>query len=48
MLDSLEAVDAAAVTNAWRGEIRQRKADILAGRAKLIPWNEARALILAL
>ena len=48
LLDSLDTGDTAVVTDAWRDEIRRRKADIQAGRAKLIPWDEARARILAL
>ena len=48
LLDSLESEDAGIVSEVWRDEIRQRKEDIRAGKAKLISWDEARARILAL
>lgn len=48
LLDSLEDDDAASVPGAWRDEVRRRKADIRSGKAKLVPWDEAKARILAL
>ncbi len=48
LLDNLEDDTSAAATEAWQDEIRRRKADIVAGKAKLAPWNEAKARILAL
>lgn len=48
LLDSLETEDPSSVSNAWRDEIRQRKADIRAGNARLASWDEVRSRILAL
>lgn len=48
LLDSLETTESNAVSDAWSEEIRQRKADIASGRAKLVSWDDAKARILAL
>jgi len=46
ILDSVGEPEAE-IERAWRDEVRQRVADIDAGRAKLAPWDEARRRIFA-
>ncbi len=46
LLDSVGEPEAE-IERAWRDEVRQRVADIDAGRAKLAPWDEARRRIFA-
>ncbi|MFT3803284.1 MAG: addiction module protein [Burkholderiaceae bacterium] len=48
LLDSLEGEDCQSIAEAWRDEIRRRKEDIEAGRARLVPWTEVRNRLLAL
>ena len=48
LLDSLDGDDEIAVAGAWANEIRRRKADLRSGAAKAVPWDEARARLLAL
>jgi putative addiction module component (TIGR02574 family) len=46
LLDSVGEPEAE-IERTWRDEVRQRVADIDAGRAKLAPWDEARRRIFA-
>jgi putative addiction module component (TIGR02574 family) len=46
LLDSVGEA-AADIERAWRYEVRQRVADIDAGRAKLASWDDARKRIFA-
>jgi putative addiction module component (TIGR02574 family) len=48
LLDSLEGDEAAAASQAWAEEIRQRKSDLRSGAIKAVPWAEARARLLTL
>ena len=48
LLDSLEGSDDAAITEAWRQEIRARQAALRAGTVKAVSWVEARAKLSAL
>jgi putative addiction module component (TIGR02574 family) len=46
LLDSVGEPEPA-IERAWRDEVRQRVADVEAGRATLTPWDEARQRIFA-
>jgi putative addiction module component (TIGR02574 family) len=46
LLDSV-GEPAAEIERAWRDEVHQRLADVDAGRAKLVSWEEARRRIFA-
>jgi putative addiction module component (TIGR02574 family) len=46
LLESLDFASEEDVEQAWAEEIRNRLEDIQKGRAKPIPWAEARKLIL--
>lgn len=48
LFDSLSGDDEAAVSQAWRDEIRRRKSDLRSGAAHATPWNEAKARLSAL
>ncbi len=48
LLESLEVVDATAISDAWRSEIRRRKAEIANGRAKLSSWSEVKSRFLSM
>ena len=43
LLDSLEGSDDASISEAWRTEIRRRKAGLRDGSILPVPWAEARA-----
>ena len=43
LLDSLEGSDDPAITEAWRQEIKARRAAMRAGTVKAVSWTEARA-----
>jgi putative addiction module component (TIGR02574 family) len=45
LLDSLDSEVDADAEAAWAAEIRARIDDIESGRAKLVPWSEARRRI---
>jgi putative addiction module component (TIGR02574 family) len=45
LLDSLDSEVDADAEAAWAAEIRARVNDIESGRAKLVPWSEARRRI---
>ena len=46
LLDSVGEPEAE-IERAWRDEVRQRLAEIDAGRAKLVSWDEAKRRIFA-
>ena len=48
LLDSLEGSADAAISEAWREELRQRKQAMQEGTLKAVPWVEARARLSAL
>jgi putative addiction module component (TIGR02574 family) len=43
LIDSLDSVDEAAISEAWAVEIKKRRADILSGKSKVSAWSEAKA-----
>jgi putative addiction module component (TIGR02574 family) len=43
LLDSLEGSADASISEAWRAELRARRAELKAGTARTVPWAEARA-----
>jgi putative addiction module component (TIGR02574 family) len=48
LLDSLEGSDDAAISDAWRQELRTRRAALRSGMVTPVPWSEARARLSAL
>ncbi|MGC3983415.1 MAG: addiction module protein [Pseudorhodoferax sp.] len=48
LLDSLDGSDDAGISDAWRDELRKRRAALRAGLVKAVPWAEARARLQAL
>ena len=48
LLDSLEGSDDAAITEAWRQEIKTRQAALRAGTIQANSWGDARARLSAL
>ena len=48
LLDSLEGSTDAAISDAWREELRQRGNALREGTLKSVPWTEARARLSAL
>ena len=48
LLDSLEGSDDASLWDAWRQEIRRRRAGLRDGTIVPVPWAEARARLNAL
>ena len=48
LLDSLESADDATVSEAWRAEVRRRRAELLAGQVSAIPWADAKARLSSL
>lgn len=48
LLDSLEGSDDSAIAEAWRQEIKVRRAALQAGEVKAVSWMEARARLSAL
>ncbi len=48
LLDSLEGSDDASVSDAWRQEIRRRRAGLRDGTIVPVPWSEAKARLTAL
>lgn len=48
LLESLEADDVTAISGAWRGEIRRRKAEIVNTTAKFSSWSEAKSRFLSM
>ena len=48
LLDSLEGSDDASLSDAWRQEIRRRRAGLRDGTIVPVPWAEARARLNAL
>ena len=48
LLDSLEGSDDACVSDAWRQEIRRRRAGLRDGTIVPVPWAEAKARLTAL
>jgi putative addiction module component (TIGR02574 family) len=47
LIDSLDGETEAEVERAWAEEVERRARDIDAGKAKPVPWAEARRAILA-
>lgn len=47
LLESIEPPAEADVERAWREEVRRRVAQIDAGEARLIPWDEVREQLFA-
>jgi putative addiction module component (TIGR02574 family) len=43
LIDSLDNVDEAAISEAWAVEIKKRRADILSGKSKVSARSEAKA-----
>lgn len=43
LLDSLEGADDATVSEAWRAEVEQRRAQLRAGQVRATPWPDAKA-----
>ena len=43
LLDSLEGADDVTVSEAWRAEVKRRRAQLLAGQVSGIPWADAKA-----
>jgi putative addiction module component (TIGR02574 family) len=48
LLDSLEGSDDASLSDAWRQEIRRRRAGLRDGTIVPVPWAEAKARLNAL
>ena len=48
LLDSLEGSDDASLSDAWRQEIRRRRAGLRDGTIVPVPWGEAKARLTAL
>ena len=48
LLDSLEGSEDAAISDAWRQELKVRQAALRTGTVKAVPWAEARARLSAL
>ncbi len=42
LLDSLENADSDAVSEAWRVEIKRRRAELRAGAVRAVPWTEVK------
>ena len=42
LLESLEDADSAAVSEAWRAEIKRRRAELRAGNVRAVPWAEVK------
>ena len=43
LIDSLEASDEGAISDAWRAELLRRRESFRSGLVKPVPWSEARA-----
>jgi putative addiction module component (TIGR02574 family) len=48
LLDSLEGTADASISDAWRAELRARRAELKAGTARIVSWAEARVRLGAL
>ena len=48
LLDSLEGCSDGLITEAWRVEVKQRRADLAAGLIQPVSWVGAKARLLAL
>ncbi|WP_141292095.1 addiction module protein [Ideonella azotifigens] len=48
LLDSLEGSDDACISEAWRAEIRRRRAGLRDGTIVPVPWSGAKARLRAL
>ena len=48
LLDSLEGVDDAGVSEAWRAEVKRRRSELRAGLVRAVPWTEAKARLSSL
>lgn len=48
LLDSLEGSDDATISDAWRQELRLRRAALRSGAIQPVPWAEARARLSSL
>lgn len=48
LLDSLDGSDDASVSDAWRQEIRRRRAGLRDGTIVPVPWADAKARLTAL
>ena len=42
LIESLDGIEDASITDAWRDEIRRRRAELGAGRVRPVPWAEAK------
>ncbi len=43
LIDSLEGADGASISQAWRAELLERRADLRAGLIRPVSWTEAKA-----
>lgn len=43
LLDSLKGADDANVSDAWRTEVKRRRARLRAGELRSVPWADAKA-----
>lgn len=48
LLDSLEGTDDATVSDAWRAEVKRRRAQLLAGQVRAVPWADAKVRLSSL
>lgn len=48
LIDSLEGADDPSLTEVWRAEIMQRRADLRAGIVSTVSWAEAKARLSSL
>ena len=48
LLDSLESADDATVSEAWRAEVKRRRAQLRAGQVRAVPWADAKARLSSL
>jgi putative addiction module component (TIGR02574 family) len=46
LIDSLDPEEEQDVESAWRAEVQRRLHELEQGTAKLIPWSEARQIIM--
>ena len=48
LLDSLDGEDEGAVNAAWAEEVRRRKQELRSAAMRAVPWDEAKARLIAL
>jgi putative addiction module component (TIGR02574 family) len=42
LLDSLEDVDSATISDAWRAEVKRRRDELRSGAVRAMPWSEVK------